>query len=87
MEQIPPGVFKYKKKPVFVRWPLGDGEWHVWGPESKLAEGSVVEVYQFSTGDMQAVEVLEHVAERTVLRRDGDKVRFVLATFDSVMEE
>jgi hypothetical protein len=87
MEQIKPGQFKYGKRPVFVKWPATEGEWHVWGPESEMVPGSVAEVYQHSSGEVQAVEILEHVAERLVLRRGGDKVRFVLATFDGIMEE
>lgn len=87
MEQIGPGTFSYDKRPVFVRWPAGDGNWHVWGPESELAEGTLARVYKHSTQEIEDVEIIDHVAERMVLRRSGERVRFVLTTFDAVMDE
>lgn len=88
MEEIKPGTFRYENRPVFVRWPADDdGSWHVWGPENLVAEGQVSEVYRYQSDEVKPVEIIEHVAERMVARRGGDRVRFVLATFDRVVEE
>jgi len=88
MDQIPPNKFKYVLEGQFVTWPLAGGKWHVFGWEEVLRVGSVVKVERFSGSPSDTyVEILEHVAERMVKRRDGQELRFVMCTFDKTVEE
>lgn len=84
MELIPPGYFKYEGRTVFVSWPRGQDNWHIWGPAEEITEGELVGVYTFADGSIRTVEVIEIIGERTARRRDGSRVRYVLATFDNI---
>lgn len=88
MEEIPPGQYQYPAKPAFVRYPKDPpGEWHVWGPIDKVRVGEPVEVYKFSENTTEVVEILDIVADRHVLKRNGFRIRYVMAIFDRVAEE
>lgn len=82
---VPPSIYRYENRPCFVTYPHNSEErtWHVWGPEDFMPEDSVVEVYSFSENTTKPV----HVAYRLVRKHNQDTVRFVMATFDNVVEE
>jgi hypothetical protein len=86
MSEIPPGQYKYDMFVQFVTWPKDDGTWHLFGPVHLMRIGDVAEVKKFD-GSTDYVEVLEHVAWRDVKKRDGNKIKFVIATFDRTAEE
>jgi hypothetical protein len=97
LDEIPPGQYVYNDYPCFVNWPYRSQEakWHVFGPIDKVLLNTVVEVHRYSGPSMNAgdtrdpahVQILEYVAERVVRRRSGERVRFVMATFDNVVVE
>jgi hypothetical protein len=89
LKEVLPGQYKYESRPTFVNYPKGgiDGKWHVWGPAEKIVEGKVCEVYNYSEAKMVPVEVLKHVAFRDVLHRNGERVRYVMATYDKVVSD
>lgn len=91
LPKIPPGIYQYKSYPVFVNWPkdIVEPTWHVFGPAHLLRPGDVAEVKKFNAGqqELEYVEILHIVAERDVAKRNGSRVRYVMATFDRVMQE
>lgn len=87
--QISAGHYTYPANPTFANYPKStvDKQWRVWGPESRIVEGYPCEVYHHKESEIKVVEIIEIVAERQVLRKNGERVRYVMATFDSVAEE
>jgi hypothetical protein len=83
---IPPGTFRYDNRPVFVR-EREPGPWYVWGPEWMLAEDSVVEVYKYIENGTTPQHILRHIAYRIVRKHGGGEVKFVLCTFDDIVNE
>jgi hypothetical protein len=81
---IPPNTYRYDNRAVFV---TRDNKWFVWGPDYLLPEDSVVEVYRDKDDKMVPQYILKHVAYRLVRKHSGATVRFVLCTFDNVMNE
>jgi len=84
---MPPGLFRYKAEPQFVRWPGDHTRWFILGSEDELPIGKAVEVQPYSSDTPTRVEIICYIAERNVLKRDGTRVRYVLCEFDNIVEE
>lgn len=95
MDKIEPGQYSYPAEPVFVNYPkeapvpnsIHNQRWHVWGPEGKVRLHMPCEVYNHSEQTVKVVEPLDFVAERLVLKRNGQRIRYVMATFDEIAQE
>lgn len=80
VERIPDGMkWPPRGEVVFTRYPVGDGEWHLFGPAVMLEPGTVVAVQRFKQRDASIVAVGRIVAERTVIHRDAGPVQYVIA--------
>lgn len=86
VEEIPAGVLRYRGMPNFVKWPNDSDEYKVWGPERLVVVGEPCWVERWQDESI-CVEPLEIVGQRLALKRDGSRVRYVLATFDSAAED
>lgn len=88
MQQMPPGAYRYKAEPQFLRkWDDPEKKaWYILGAEDKLPVGKIVEVNRYNEGPC-FVEILAVVARRCVKTRDGQSVFYVLCTFDNIVEE
>lgn len=83
---LPAGLYRYRAEPQFVRWQGDTSRWYVLGAESQLLTGNPIQVHRFNDGQAVPVEILEVVADRRVLKRDGTRVRYVLCAFDWLTE-
>lgn len=64
-----------------------DSKWHVVGPESVVPKSKVVKVYRFATDTVEHVCILDVVAYREVRRASGKTEKYIIATFENVVEE
>lgn len=87
--EIAPNEYKYEPRATFVRFPRFDGgSWHIWGPDTIVVPGTVVNVYAFGSNGTKPVEILEVVGYRSVKRRNNlPPIRYVMCTFDNVAQE
>jgi hypothetical protein len=91
VDVIPPQKYTYSNHVQFAtHWDDRESEkpaWYLFGPGSMLAEGRIIDVARNSDGATSKVQVLEWVAARSVTKAGGNRVQFVLAMFDNVLEE
>ncbi len=88
VERIPDGMkWPPRGEVVFTRYPVGDGDWHLFGPAVLLEPRSVVEVTRFSERDATLVGVGQIVAERTVVHRDVGPVSYVIARVSKAVRD
>src|ERR1700748_144522 len=95
VKQIPSGVYKYNMKPRFVSYPPAlngieeffnkQKSWCVMGPADLLQVGKPSVVYG-KEDKREFIEPLKVVAKRNVLKQNGDRVDFVIVTFDRVAD-
>ena len=88
IREIPPGVYRYRTYAEFVHgpWSGDDARWYLFGPASLVMSDQVIDVRRFSDGGISTVAVLEIVGERMVRTKTNGLVRYVLATFDNVVD-
>ena len=91
MEEIPPGKYKYTDHCYFVaapeqQQPFFAKSWLVFGPAELMPMGHVAEVTT-RNGEIMHVQILEYQGTREVHKRNGEMVRYALATWDRTVEE
>jgi hypothetical protein len=89
VEEIPgAGGFRFQPWTQFTRGLHPERhQWYVLGPDESVFPGAVVDVRRRAGGEPATVEVLDIVAERTVRRQDGSRVRYVIATFTAIASD
>lgn len=93
VKQIPVGIYRYDMKPRFVTFPPVlntvqelfnvQKSWCVMGPADLLQIGKVCTVWNEQEHE-ELIEPLKVVAKRNVLKNSGERVDFIIVTFDRV---